>query len=48
MTLGQIAYERWRVLHEYPGLLEWSRLGKNVHAVWEEIAKAVVAALKVS
>ena len=40
MTLGQVAYERWRALHDHP-LVSWDKLPKKARSVWEEIAKAV-------
>lgn len=49
MTLGQIAYDRWRALHAgqfaHP-LTEWAGLSKGVRKVWEEVAFAVAMATK--
>lgn len=49
MTLGQIAYERWRALHmgqfAHP-LVEWSKLSGGTKKIWQQVALAVASAAK--
>ena len=45
MTLGQVAYDRWRALHTGPfahPLVEWALLGKGTKTTWEQVALAVL------